>query len=296
MSLTSVCCKVLEHIVAKALLCHLEEQKILTENQHGFRHHRSCETQLLIFVDELLCSMSEGKQIDAIIMDFSKAFDMVPHNSLLFKLSGYGIQDKTLDWIESFLSDRSQRVVVEGEQSDPAPVTSRVPQGSVLGPILFLVFINDLPKCVGSSCRLFADDTIVYKEISSPADSAALQQDLEALQRWEERWGMSFSPSKCNTINITRKDDPIVTVYTLKNEPLENVKVASYLGVQISRDVSWHSHVAKITSKGNKSLGFVRRNIRTTSEATKTLAYQTLVRPSLEYASCVWAPPFETPT
>ena len=276
--------------MAKALLCHLEEHKILTENQHGFRHHRSCETQLLIFVDELLRSMSEGKQIDAVIMDFSKAFDMVPHNSLLFKLSGYGIQDKTLDWIESFLSDRSQRVVVEGEQSDPAPVTSGVPQGSVLGPILFLVFINDLPKCVGSSCRLFADDTIVYKEISSPADSAALQQDLEALQRWEERWGMSFNPSKCNTINITRKDDPIVTVYTLKNEPLENVKVASYLGVQISRDVSWHSHVAKITSKGNKSLGFVRRNIRTTSEATKTLAYQTLVRPSLEYASCVWAP------
>ena len=179
-SLTSVCCKVLEHIVAKALLCHLEEHKILTENQHGFRHHRSCETQLLIFVDELLRSMSEGKQIDAVIMDFSKAFDMVPHNSLLFKLSGYGIQDKTLDWIESFLSDRSQRVVVEGEQSD-------------------------LPKCVGSSCRLFADDTIVYKEISSPADSAALQQDLEALQRWEERWGMSFNPSKCNTINITRK-------------------------------------------------------------------------------------------
>ena len=213
---------------------------------------------------------------------------MVPHNSLLFKLSGYGIQDKTLDWIESFLSDRSQRVVVEGEQSDPAPVTSGVPQGSVLGPILFLVFINDLPKCVGSSCRLFADDTIVYKDISSPADSAALQQDLEALQRWEERWGMSFNPSKCNTINITRKDDPIVTVYTLKNEPLENVKVASYLGVQISRDVSWHSHVAKITSKGNKSLGFVRRNIRTTSEATKTLAYQT-------WAVCLGSP-FETPT
>ena len=134
-------------------------------------------------------------------------------------------------------------------------MTSGVPQGSVLGPILFLVFINDLPKCVGSSCRLFADDTIVYKEISSPADSAALQQDLEALRRWEERWGMSFNPSKCNTINITRKDDHIVTVYTLKDEPLENVKVTSYLGVQISRDVSWHSHVAKITAKGNKSLG-----------------------------------------
>ena len=122
----------------------------------------------LMFVDELLRSMSKWKQIDAVIMDFSKEFDMVPHNSLLVKLSGYSIQDKTLDWIGSFLSDRSQRVVVEGEQSDPAPVTSGVPQGSVLGPILFLVFINDLPKAINSSCRLFADDTIVYREISSP--------------------------------------------------------------------------------------------------------------------------------
>ena len=215
---------------------------------------------------------------------------MVPHNSLLVKLSGYGIQDKTLDWIGSFLSDRSQRVVVEGEQSDPAPVTSGVPQGSVLGPILFLVFINDLPKAINSSCRLFADDTIVYREISSPTDSAALQHDLEALQCWEKRWGMSFNPSKCNTINITRKEDPLVTEYTLKDEPLENVKIASYLGIQISRDLSWHSHVAKVSAKGNKSLGFIRRNIRTSSKATKTLAYQTLVRPSLEYASCVWAP------
>ena len=243
-----------------------------------------------MFVDELLCSMSKGKQIDAVIMDFSKAFDMVPHNSLLVKLSGYGIQEKTLDWIGSFLSDRSQRVVVEGEQSDPAPVTSGVPQGSVLGPILFLVFINDLPKAINSSCRLFADDTIVYREISSPTDSAALQHDLEALQCWEKRWGMSFNPSKCNTINITWKEDPLMTQYTLKDELLENVKIASYLGIQISRDLSWHSHVAKVSAKGNKSLGFIRRNIRTLSKATKTLAYQTLVRPSLEYASCVWAP------
>ena len=101
---------------------------------------------------------------------------------------------------------------------------------------------------------------------------------------------MSFNPSKCNTINITRKEDPIVTEYTLKDEPLENVKVASYLGIQISRDLSCHSHEAKVSARGNKSLGFIRRNIRTSSKATKTLAYQTLVKPSLEYASCVWAP------
>ena len=289
-SLTAVCCKLLEHIVGKALLDHLESHKILSDDQHGFRHRRSCETQLVLFVDELLQNMSVGKQTDAVVMDFSKAFDVVPHSSLLVKLNSYGIQQKTLEWIKSFLSNRTQRVVVDGEYSEPAPVTSGVPQGSVLGPILFLVFINDMPNCIKSQCRLFADDTIVYREISSTADTAILQEDLDALQNWEKRWGMSFNPSKCNTITITRKKTPLVSTYKLKDEPLENVKVASYLGVQIASDLTWHNQVAKVSAKGNKMLGFVRRNIKTTSKTSKMLAYQTLVRPSLEYASSIWSP------
>jgi hypothetical protein len=289
-SLTAVCCKMLEHVVAKALLNHLESHKILTDNQHGFRHERSCETQLILFVDELLRNMVNGKQTDAVVMDFSKAFDMVPHYSLLVKLQNYGIGNQGLKWIESFLADRTQRVVVDGQKSDPAPVTSGVPQGSVLGPILFLVYINDMPECITSNCRLFADDTIVYREVNCDADALLLQQDLDALQHWEKKWGMSFNPTKCNTINITRKKKPLTTTYNLKDEALENVKVASYLGVQISADLSWHNQVAKVAAKGNKSLGFIRRNIRTSSKPTKSLAYHTLVRPVLEYASGVWSP------
>jgi len=285
-----VCCKLLEHVVAKALLTHLESHKILTDNQHGFRHERSCETQLILFVDELLRSMTNGRQTDAVVMDFSKAFDMVPHYSLLVKLENYGVGTQGLKWIESFLADRTQRVVVDGQKSDPAPVTSGVPQGSVLGPILFLVYINDMPECITSSCRLFADDTIVYREVTCEADALLLQTDLDALQRWEKKWGMSFNPTKCNTINITRKKKPLITTYMLKDEALENLKVASYLGVQIAADLSWHNQVAKVAAKGNKALGFVRRNIRTSSTPTKTLAYHTLVRPVLEYASGVWSP------
>ena len=140
-----------------------------------------------------------------------------------------------------------------------------------------------MPEQISSTCRLFVDDTIVYREINSVDDTAHLQKDLAALECWEKRWGMSFNPTKCKIINITRKKKPIVAVYSLKEEPLENVQVASYLGVQIAGNLTWHNHVAKVATKGNKMLGFVRRNIRTSSKSTKTLAYQTLLRPTLQY-------------
>ena len=190
--------------MSKALLSHLAANEILIDSQHGFRRSRPCETQLVLFVDELVRSLHAGKQTDAVV-DFSKAFDVVPHNSLLVKLSCYGIQNKTLDWIASFLADHSQRVIVDGALSEPAPVTSGVPQGSVLGPILFLVFINDMPEQMNSTCHLFADDNIVYCEVNSVDDTAQVHKDLTALEPWEKRWGMSLDPTKCKIINITRK-------------------------------------------------------------------------------------------
>ena len=144
-------------------MTHLEENNLLSDNQHGFRKKRSYKSQLILFVDELAKNMSKGKQTDAAILDFSKAFDVVPHKRLLHKLDFYGIQGSTLFWISSFLSNQMQQVVVDGEFSDIAPVTSGVPQGSVLGPILFLVFINNMPECVNSQCRLFADDSIIIE-------------------------------------------------------------------------------------------------------------------------------------
>ena len=166
-SLTAICCKLLEHIIAKNIMTHLEENNLLSDNQHGFRKKRSCESQLILFVDELAKNMSDGKQTDVAVLDFSKFFDVVPHKRLLHKFDFYGIQGSTLFWISSFLSNRTQQVVVGGEFSDVAPVTSGVPQGSVLGTILFLVFINDMPECVNSKCRLFADDSIIYRTVNS---------------------------------------------------------------------------------------------------------------------------------
>ena len=158
-SLTCILCKVMEHIIASNIVKHLDSHGLMYDLQHGFRERRSCETQLVSLVEDLARKSSQEKQIDLILLDFSKAFDKVSHSKLLMKLHSYGMRGSTLSWIKAFLSNREQTVVIEGEESDSVPVTSGVPQGSVLGPFFFLVYINDLPKDIAPQVRLFPDDT-----------------------------------------------------------------------------------------------------------------------------------------
>ena len=176
-SLTCIACKCLEHIIHSNIMDYLDNNAILSDFQHGFRKKRSCDTQLIQTVHDLAKCLHNGEQIDAALLDFSKAFDKVPHARLEAKLNYYGIRGNTLQWIKCFLSQRSQQVVLEGKTPASAPVTSGVPQGSVLGPLLFLCYINDLPSCVSSTPRLFADACLLYRRINSPADAVILQQD-----------------------------------------------------------------------------------------------------------------------
>ena len=291
-SLTCILCKVLEHILASNIAKHLDEQGLMYELQHGFREKRSCETQLIMLIEDLARAASAGKQTDIILLDFSKAFDKVNHSKLLWKLHQYGIRGHVLSWIQAFLGSRSQRVVIDGEESESIPVTSGVPQGSVLGPILFLVYINDLPEEVCSQVRLFADDTALYLTMEGKDDSKALQNDLDILSTWETKWDMEFNPSKCQVVHVTgsKSKRPIKTDYILHGQVLESVTCARYLGVDISSDLTWNSHVDRITGNANRTLGFIRRNIKTKMPRVRETAYNTLVRPQLEYASAVWDP------
>ena len=170
--------------------------------QHGFREKRSCETQLIMLIEDLARNASVGKQTDIILLDLSKAFNKVNHSKLLWKLHQYGIHGCELAWIRAFLGSRSQQVVIDG-RNHSIQVTSGVPQGSVLGPILFLVYINDLTDEVRSRVRLFADDMALYLTMESEKCSSALQTDLDILSAWETRWDMEFNPSKCQVVHVT---------------------------------------------------------------------------------------------
>jgi len=195
-----------------------------------------------------------------------------------------------LSWVNDFLHNRVQAVSVNGTHSTWGDVTSGVPQGSVLGPALFLLYVNDIQEKIQSNMRLFADDSIVYREIKSIDDHVILQRDLDALAEWSTTWLMHFNVGKCAILPITKKHSPSVFQYNIFGETLQRVKDHEYLGVTISHDLKWDKHCSKITKKANKTLGLLRRTLSPCSREVKNRAYQALVRSQLEYASEAWNP------
>ena len=292
MCTSSVPCKLLEHIVCSNIMAHLDDHKLLSDRQHAFRKKKhSCETQLITVIDDWAKILDKGGQVDTFNLDFEKAFDTHPHELLKCKLYGYGIGGKTLKWIDSFLCDRQQRVMVNGVKSDWAPVLSGVSQGTVLGPLLFSLYINDITEDIDSELRLFADDCVCYREIKDTEDTVKLQEDIDRLGCWARSWGMRFQPVKCNIMQITRKRiKKINASYSLEETVLENVKKIKYLGVTITNDLKWNTHVSNSCTKANRTLGFLRRNLVACPLDVKESAYRGLVRPILEYGSSVWDP------
>ena len=181
-------------------------------------------------------------------------------------------------------------MLLDGTHSSTCDVDSGVPQGTVLGPLLFLIFTNDLPEYVTSNARLFADDCLLYRVINNNNDQHQLQNDLQQLEIWEKKWQMQFNADKYFSIHLTKKRKTAEFNYTLHDHILEVTKDSKYLGVTFRSDLSWNSHINNISAKANRTIGFLRRNIHSCPKEVKAAAYTTLVRPSIEYASSVWDP------
>ena len=258
-------------------MAYLDEHKLLSDKQHAFRKWHSCETQLATVINDWAKILDKQGQVDTFILDFEKAFDTPPHELLKSKLFSYGIGGKTLKWINAFLCHRQQRVVVNGFKSDWAPVVSGVPQGTVLGPLLFSLHINDITADIESEIRLFADDCVCYREIKDKEDTLKLQRDIDRLGNWARKWGMRFQPVKCNMMQLTRNHlNKIQASYTLEGTVLENVDNIKYLGVTITNDLKWNTHIRNICTKANRTLGFLRRTLFSCPQNVKEAAYKSM--------------------
>ena len=201
-----------------------------------------------------------------------------------------GITGKTLGWIQAFLGERRQCVSVNGVHSEWAEVLSGVPQGTVLGPTLFLLYINDIVDDIDSDMRLFADDSILYREINTPEDHKILHHDLERLFHWAAKWQMDFNISKCYLLRITKKRKPSPYTYIIGNRELTQVDSQKYLGITISSDLSWNKQCSQVSSKAHRTLGLLKRTLSDCSKQVKERAYLALVRPQVEYATAAWNP------
>ena len=289
-SLTCIACKIMESIVRDVIMQHLLANKLLSDHQHGFVPGRSCSTQLLKVIDEWTEALDKGKSLDVIYLDFAKAFDSVPHKRLILKMSAYGVRGKLLNWIENFLTDRWQRVTVMGESSEWSRVSSGVPQGSVLGPLLFLVYINDLPEMVRSSAKVFADDTKLYRTVSAGPDAQELQNDLDSLHVWSQNWQLPFNANKCKVMHLGKGS--IDKEYSIDGEVLQTVDMEKDLGVIIDKKLKFHQHAAQAVAKGFRMLGMIKRSFVNLNRQTIPLLFNSIVRPILEYGNCVWGPVF----
>jgi len=291
-SLTSIICKIFESIIRDHLVLHMDSNNLFIEHQHGFRSQRSCVTQLLEVIDDWYEILDAGGCIDTIYLDFQKAFDTVPHCRLKNKLNSYGIRGNVLKWIEEFLNDRVQSVRIGNTLSEKSKVISGIPQGSVLGPILFLIYINDLPDIVKSSVKLFADDTKLYAEVMSSNDSEKIQEDLNSLAKWSDKWQLKFNADKCKSMHIGRGNPKQEYHMNSGNKEvtIKQTDCEKDLGVTFDERMKFDIHIANIVNKANQRLGLIRRSFEFMDKTMFLQLYKSLIRPTLEYATVIWSP------
>ena len=302
----------------------MKNNNLFSQYQFGFISGRSTVLQLLHVLNIWIEVLDQGGTLDAIYCDFMKAFDKVPHRRLVYKVEKYGIQGNVIGWINSFLNERTQCVNLNNHKSSFAPVTSGIPQGSVLGPILFVIYINDLPEVIngGSLAFLFADDTKMFRDIKTPTDLQIQQNDIEKAVNWSNIWLLKFHPDKCVHLGIGSHRDSIkehqpnlnghplkrkicekdvekkyendlcqhTYHYEMDGHILKRSKAEKDIGVNIDNELNFKTHINSIVKKANRVMGITRRTFTNLDSEVFLPIFKSLVRPHLEYAAPVWSP------
>ena len=295
-SLTSVCSKVMERILAAGLTEYLTTNSLLSEHQFGFRTGRSTTDQLLLVYNEVSRSTDIGGTNDVIMFDYSKAFDVVSHKIMCQKLENLGIGGTLLQWIKSFLIGREMCVDVRGVRSTAKVVKSGVPQGSVLGPILFLVYINSIASRLVSSYKIFADDLKLFacvsyhsSDVIPPSSPESVQRDIDILHKTSLSWGLRMNRDKCAVLRFSRPfPDIVLPRYCLADQEITTTQSHVDLGVRVDTDLKFHSHIRETA---NKAGGIAQNLLKSTvcrSPDFMIFLWKTHIRPVLEYGSCIW--------
>lgn len=289
-SLTSICCKIMESIIKDNITEHLNYNNLIKSSQHGFMNNKSCTTNLLEFLEFVSKAVDEGQPVDIIYLDFAKAFDKVPHRRLILKLKSHGVSGDLLRWIQDWLSDRKQRVVLNGNCSTWKKVVSGVPQGSVLGPLLFIIYINDidLETAELNVITKFADDTKGAKTVVTDSDRVTLQSVLNKLCEWGNKWGMQFNETKCKVLHCG-KNNPKFS-YKMNDVLLASVSEEKDLGLIIQENLQTSHQCASSANKANFMLGQISRAFHYRDKNTFLTLYKQRVRPLLEFSTPVWRP------
>ena len=280
--------KVLERVVYNIFYEYLTSNNILSQKNSGFKKNDSTINQLASILHIIYNGLEMGREARMVFLDISKAFDRVWHTGLLFKLKQYGFDEPVLHFIECYLSNRLQRVTLGGQSSSWLPVEAGVPQGSILGPLLFLVYINDITDNITCDIRLFADDTSILEIVHDPNASAeSLNTNLTLLHRWGKLWRMAFNAIKSiSLIFSSKRNKPDHPILLIGNNPIPSSREHTHLGITLTSNLSWDQHITRITSKASQRLALLRRLKYKLSRNTLSKLYTTMIRPILEYG-CV---------
>lgn len=291
-SITSVFSRIFEKILKVALVNHIETHEVIPKNQYGFRVGRSTETLMLSTLDDWTKSLDDNTDVDVVFFDFSKAFDKVPFKELIFKLQIFGIHPRIVKWVKNFITNRSFQVKVNDKFSRTYSITSGVPQGGVLSPILFIIYTSDLPVLVerrGVKCKMFADDIKVYKNITSEEDHLALQCAVSDVADWSDRWKLPISAQKTRVFHLGNSNS-VKHIYSLGGCNLLSENSLRDLGFILDKKLSFSEHCETIAKKAERVTYNIFRALSTNSKTHLLLAYKSYVRPILEYGTTVFNP------